>query len=217
MERLSRLFPTRLLSSGLLVWMLSLCAIPSAGQSVPEDDPFQTLRIGISSGLVFRERGISEWSPGPDIRLGVDTPYAGGRLRMDGAYRAWTGQMEAPGVIDRNGNRITADLPDVRTIDILAGWGLSNAVDAPIYLDAGLLLGNRFMLFDLPKASPGRLESEMLAGPWIRIGRVIGPIRVFAEVRALRVLTQPRWDTIGVSGGMAFETSTPRWIRWILQ
>lgn len=202
---------------GILAWIGFFGVLPSLGQSSPSEVPFNTMRVGVASGMIFRDSGIPGWSPGPDVRLTVDTPYAGGRLRLDGAFRTWTGRKNASGVIDLEGNQTTADLPDVQAIDILAGWGLSNADDAPISLDAGLLLGNRFMLFDLPKASAGRFESEMLAGPWIRIGRVSGPVRLFVEIRALRVLTQPRWDTIGISGGIAFETTTPGWIRWILQ
>ena len=204
----------------LLIWGVSvLLTSPVSAQSaspLPAEE-FPSLRIGVSGGFVFRESGMPGWTPGADARLSVDTPYAGGRLRIDGAYRAWTGSEDVQATIERDGSRGTVTTPDVRVVDILAGWGLSNAPDAPIFLEAGLLLGNRFMLFDLPAEAAGRLESEMLAGPWVRFGRITGPIRLFGEIRALRVLTNPRWDTIGISAGMAFEVSTPGWIRWVLR
>lgn len=196
------------------IWLSS----PSHGQTTtPSEEAFPSLRIGASGGIIFRESGMPGWSPGFDGRLSVDTPYAGGRLRMDAAYRSWSGATDVAAVVDREGTAGLVTTPDVQTIDILAGWGLSNAPDAPIFLEAGLLLGNRFMLFDLPKDTAGRFESEMLAGPWIRFGRIAGPVRLFGEIRALRVLTNPRWDTIGISGGMAVEMETPGWIRWILR
>lgn len=190
---------------------------PAVAQEAQPDDSFPSLRMGLSAGMVFRDAGMPGWAPGPDGRLTIDTPHAGGRLRLDAAYRPWSGMNDVRGVLDRDGTEGLVQTPSVDTIDILAGWGMSNAPDAPIFLEAGLLLGNRFMLFDLPAGSAGRLESEMLVGPWIRWGRVAGPIRVFGEVRALRVLTQPRWDTIGISGGMAFDFATPGWIRWVLR
>lgn len=207
--------------SYVLLWWtaITLVAISANAQSTspPPEMEFPTLRIGGSGGIVFRESGMPGWSSGMDARLSIDTPYAGGRLRLDAAHRAWSGSENASAIVDRDGTSGTVSTPDVRTIDIMAGWGLSNAPDAPIFLEGGLLLGNRFMLFDLPAGTAGRFESEMLAGPWVRMGRMAGPLRLFGEIRALRVLTTPRWDTIGISGGVAFEISTPGWIRWVLR
>ncbi len=191
--------------------------LPSGSESVESASAFETIRAGVFGGMVFRNRGMDEWSPGPSGRLSIDTPYAGGRLRFDAAYRPWSGQIGFEETIDADGNVFRSDLPDVQTIDILAGWGLANAPDATISLSGGLLIGNRFMLFDLPVGTAGRLESEMLVGPWVRVGRATGAFRVFGEVRAMRVLTNPRWDTIGLSGGVAIEFATPGWIRWILK
>jgi len=201
----------------ILTLILMASATDSRAQTAPREEAFSTLRLGLGSGAVFRQRGMQGWTPGVETRLTVDTPYAGGRLRFDGAYRAWTGDDAATGITGRDGTVSTADLPDVRTVDVLAGWGLSNATNAPISLDGGLLLGNRFMLFDLPTGTPARFESEMLVGPWVRVGRAIGPMRVFAEARALRVLTRPRWETVGLTGGIALEADSPRWIRWVLR
>ncbi|MGB1048631.1 MAG: hypothetical protein ACPG3U_02965 [Rhodothermales bacterium] len=212
-------FRTRLHSLFGVLLVISMAALHARGQTpaASPQEAFPSLRIGASGGMVFRESGMPGWSPGADGRLTIDTPYAGGRLRLDTAYRAWTGSSEILAIVDRDGGTGQVSPPDVQTIDILAGWGLSNAPDAPIFLEAGLLLGNRFMLFDLPHGTAARFESEMLAGPWIRVGRIAGPVRLFGEVRALRVLTNPRWDTIGLSGGIAVEFATPGWIRWILR
>lgn len=187
----------------------------AAAQPSSAVEPFATLRLAVGTGTVVGQQGMAAWSPGLDMRFSVDTPYAGSRLRLDMATRAWSGTRSS--VTDGAGSVMPQELPDVRTIDILAGWGLSAPSEAPILLDGGLMLGNRFMLFDLPASAAGRLESEMLVGPWLRAGHAFGTLKIFAELRALRVLTRPRWDTVGISAGIALEASTPGWIRWILQ
>ena len=188
-----------------------------AQEADPIAVPFNSLRFGLSGGMVFRDRGMTEWSPGPDARLTIDTPYGRGRLRMDVAWRPWTGSAGVEGVIDPEGGRSTEDLPDVQTVAVLAGWGWSSAPVSVVSLEAGLLLGNLFMLFDLSKGTAGRFESEILVGPWIRISRLAGPIRLFGEVRAHRVVTHPRWDVICLSAGISMQTPTPDWIQWMLR
>ncbi len=187
----------------------------AAAQPARSEEPFATLRMAFGTGTVVGQQGMATWSPGLDTRFSVDTPYAGSRLRLDMGTRAWTGTRSS--VKDRAGSVTPQDLPDVRTIDILAGWGLSTPSQSHILLDGGLMLGNRFMLFDLPASAAGRLESEMLVGPWLRVGHAFGAMKIFTELRALRVLTRPRWDTVGISAGIALEASTPGWMRWVLQ
>ncbi|MDA0379314.1 MAG: hypothetical protein O3C45_01360 [Bacteroidetes bacterium] len=190
----------------------------ATAQSVPSDpdEAFATLRFALSGGVVFRDRGMTEWSPGPDARLTVDTPYGKGRLRADVAWQAWEGQPAAARV-DADGVRSTGDLPNVQTLAVVAGWGWTSDPQSTISLEAGWMLGNLFMLFDLPTGTPGRFESEILTGPWIRVSRQLGPARVFLETRAHRVLTRPRWDALSPSVGLAFEMDTPRWMKWVLQ
>lgn len=205
----------------LLFTALTLaCLVPLTivhAQEAPSDASFSSLRIAVSSGTLLQQSGMPGWSPGSDLRLSVDTRYGRGWIRLDVSYRAWQGADDVPDVIDQSGNPATVDLPDAQTTDILAGVGFSSAPRAPVSVHAGLLLGNRFMLFDLPSTAPGRLESEMIVGPWLRLGGAIGRLGMFTEVRVLRVLTRPRWDSVGLSAGLSWTIQTPGWIRWILQ
>lgn len=205
----------------LLLTLLPVLPVVQAQDHIEEDrlekTPFSSLRVGLSGGLTFRDRGMSSWTPGPDVRLTVDTPYGHGRLRLDLTWQDWSGMDQVSGLIDVEGRRFEGNLPDVRTFGVLAGWGWSNKDDAAILLETGWMLGNQFMLFDLPSTSAGRFESEIQTGPWFRVGRVLGPVRLFSEVRAVRMLTRPRWDQVVVSGGLSWEMSTPGWIRWVLQ
>jgi len=182
--------------------LLVLVHIASA-QSSEGVDEFSFLRASVTGSHVFRYQGMESWSPDPGARLSVSSPYGIGLLRLDGEYRGW--QPEG-------------DLPSVRTISILAGWGLASDRDGSIELNAGLMAGNTFMLMDLPKGAPGRFESEILAVSFVRLGRRISSsLRVFLELRAQRVFTRPRWELIDSSAGVSIDMNTPRWIQRILQ
>ncbi len=201
----------------LLVFTLLLVLPAHARQrGQAEREAFSTLRFGLSGGMVFRDRGMTDWTPGPDARFTVDTPYGIGRLRADVAWQSWEGG-QGLSLIDAEGTRGNGDLPDVQTLAVVAGWGWSSDPTSTVTVEAGWMLGNLFMLFDLPKGTAGRFESEILTGPWVRVNRRLGAARLFGEVRAHRVLTQPRWDVLAPSAGLAWEIATPTWIKWVLR
>lgn len=202
---------TRLALLGLTICL----SLPAAAQT-PDREAFSTLRFGLSGGMVFRDAGMTAWNPGPDARFTIDTPYGIGRLRADVAWQAWEGSLGRD-LIDAENVRSTGDLPDVQTLAVVAGWGWASDPSSAVSVEAGWMLGNLFMLFDLPKGTAGRFESEILTGPWVRVNRRFGAARFFGEVRAHRVVTRPRWDVLSPSVGLAWEVTTPDWMKWILR
>ena len=209
----SRVLPVCLL---LLLPLVAVAQDADSGTSTS----FSSLRFGVSGGMVFRDRGMTDWDPGPAARMTVDTPYGIGKLRADVSWQAWSGGPDRV-VIDANGVRSSGSLPDVQTLAVVAGWGWGWGWDSDptraVSVEAGCMLGNLFMLFDLPSGTAARFESEILTGPWIRVNRRLGIVQVYAEIRAHRVLTRPRWDVLSPGVGMALEMAIPAWMKWVLQ
>ena len=183
---------------------LAVVTAPVAmAQSNDSSEEFSFLRASLTGSHVFRDRGMDSWSPDPGIRFSLASPYGIGLLRLDGEYRGWEPQ---------------GDLPSVRTISILAGWGWASDREGSIELNTGLMAGNTFMLMDLPQSAPGRFESEILAVSFVRLGRRLSPaLRVFVELRAQRVFTRPRWELIDSSAGLSVDLNTPGWIQRLLR
>lgn len=199
-----------------LLFVCLLILIPGLAAAQDSGEAFSTLRFGVSGGVVFRDRGMTQWDPGPAARFTVDTPYGIGKLRADISWQAWTGGADRV-LIDADGLRSSGPLPDVQTLAVVAGWGWDTDPASTVSVEAGWMLGNLFMLFDLPKDAAARFESEILTGPWIRVNRRLGAVQAFVEVRAHRVLTRPRWDVLSPSVGLAVEMDTPEWMKWVLR
>jgi len=109
-------------------------------------------------------------------------------------------------------------LPEFQAFTVLAGWSAQTPPDFAIELHAGIMVGNVLMLLDLENADAGRIESEITAIPFVRFNRNITPaLRLFVQLRAARVFTNPRWEFVDSSVGLSVDQKTPSWLKRILR
>lgn len=182
-----------------------LIVAPSAAQDSPDEGPFSTIELRAGGSYNINRNNIHDyWRPGYGGELSLATPFYFGIAEAGGAYHRY--DVADPSV------------PRFDAILAFAGWGIPLSPSPYVSWYNGFRLGNNRMTFDVDTFAGIRTESEFIlevnSTLHLRLPQGFG---IFGSARFSQTYTFIRFRTIYVTAGISYRTSSPRWIRTLLQ